>query len=297
MGAGLAPPRSPPFTFRLTASPVRVINGGMIETFLILLAAGSVLVWAALDLQAVGARFFQFQTLVLLAIVLAGGAVWTLWGPRDAWSDATWWVPLIALAGGWGALLAIRITATGGRARATAYLSAGGGLALLAGALMMLTDNAANWPARPTLLVPGLLLGALLLGITLQGMLLGHTYLTASQMPIRVLTGACRLLLAVAGLRTLLAIVLGALWWSNAAAWPTAARPRPGEIEMFAWIVLLMRVLFGLASPLLFGWMALASAKIRSTQSATGILYPTLVLVSVGELCFLYALRTWNLAI
>jgi hypothetical protein len=43
------------------------------------------------------------------------------------------------------------------------------------------------------------------------------------------------------------------------------------------------RVGFGLAVPLVFGWMIWGSIKVRNTQSATGILYATIVLVLVGE--------------
>ncbi|RMF61589.1 MAG: hypothetical protein D6743_13310, partial [Calditrichaeota bacterium] len=43
------------------------------------------------------------------------------------------------------------------------------------------------------------------------------------------------------------------------------------------------RVAFGLVVPLIFGFMVWSAAKIRSTQSATGILYATIVLVLLGE--------------
>ena len=40
----------------------------------------------------------------------------------------------------------------------------------------------------------------------------------------------------------------------------------------------------GLAGPLLFGWMAWQAARIRSTQSATGILYVVVIFCFLGEL-------------
>jgi hypothetical protein len=43
------------------------------------------------------------------------------------------------------------------------------------------------------------------------------------------------------------------------------------------------RVGIGLVLPLIFGSMIWNSVKIRSTQSATGILYATVVVVLIGE--------------
>lgn len=43
------------------------------------------------------------------------------------------------------------------------------------------------------------------------------------------------------------------------------------------------RFLFGLIIPLIFGFMIWGAVKIRSTQSATGILYATIVFILIGE--------------
>jgi hypothetical protein len=40
----------------------------------------------------------------------------------------------------------------------------------------------------------------------------------------------------------------------------------------------------GFVGPLVFGWMAWQSARIRSTQSATGILYVVVIFCFLGEL-------------
>ena len=59
-----------------------------------------------------------------------------------------------------------------------------------------------------------------------------------------------------------------------------AGLARPGDL----WLWLPVRWLVGFAGPLLLGWMAWRCAGIRSTQSATGILYVVVVLVFIGEL-------------
>jgi hypothetical protein len=50
------------------------------------------------------------------------------------------------------------------------------------------------------------------------------------------------------------------------------------------------RVLFGLAGPLVLSYLTWETAKIRSTQSATGILYVDLFTVMVGEILAKYLL-------
>ena len=50
------------------------------------------------------------------------------------------------------------------------------------------------------------------------------------------------------------------------------------------------RVLFGLAGPALLSYLTWETAKIRSTQSATGILYVDLFTVVVGEILAKYIL-------
>ena len=69
------------------------------------------------------------------------------------------------------------------------------------------------------------------------------------------------------------------------AVWPVteAYAPDPVGALMVGIIPLLMRVLFGLAGALLLGIMAYRTVVIRSTQSATGILYAAVVFVLVGE--------------
>ena len=49
-----------------------------------------------------------------------------------------------------------------------------------------------------------------------------------------------------------------------------------------------MRVLFGLAGPVVLAWLTWETAKIQSTQSATGILYVDFFTVVVGEVLAKY---------
>jgi hypothetical protein len=55
-------------------------------------------------------------------------------------------------------------------------------------------------------------------------------------------------------------------------------------------------LLFGLIGPVVLAYMTWETAKLRSTQSATGILYVDLFMVIVGELVAKYLLLTTALA-
>jgi hypothetical protein len=117
------------------------------------------------------------------------------------------------------------------------------------------------------------LASALLLGSTLTAMLLGHHYLTAPAMsidPLRRFVAAMGISLAV---RTGLAAVALVSWVGDASS-STAVGP------MF----LGMRWGMGVIGPALAAALAWKTLRIRSTQSATGILYVGMTLVLFGEL-------------
>jgi hypothetical protein len=56
-------------------------------------------------------------------------------------------------------------------------------------------------------------------------------------------------------------------------------------------------MLFGLAAPAVLGYLTWATARIRSTQSATGILYVDFFTVVVGEMLASYVLLSAGLAV
>ena len=127
---------------------------------------------------------------------------------------------------------------------------------------------------------------AAMTGLALMDMLLGHAYLTASQMTMRPFR---RLNLALAGVLVVRAIgatagVLALQQW------------RP--LEML-WglhgLMMITRWLVGLAVPVVFIYMAHDCIKRRSTQAATGILYVAGVLIFIGEIVALYLVRVTGL--
>jgi hypothetical protein len=109
-------------------------------------------------------------------------------------------------------------------------------------------------------------------------MILGHWYLVTPRLPTGPLVLLARALLAVVALQAVLFVV-----WAALGAGP-GGRPAfailTGDWAMFVWL----RLLVGLAFPLAVSWAALQTARSRSMESATGLLYIDLGTVAVGTI-------------
>jgi hypothetical protein len=154
--------------------------------------------------------------------------------------------------------------------RSLVVLTAG---ALAAGLVWLEAVGESEVPLASRLV--GDLTSAALLGSALTAMLLGHSYLIAPAMSIRPLL---RLLAAVA-----LAVAVRAAADGCAFARWTADHS-PGNLNTDVALWLPVRWLVGFAAPLALDWMAWRAARIRSTQSATGILYVVVIFCFLGEL-------------
>lgn len=122
----------------------------------------------------------------------------------------------------------------------------------------------------------GRLASAFLLGATLSAMLLGHHYLTAPAMSIEPLKRFVQAMAWGLGARGLLAGIGLAFWLSS-------GRTITSDGTVSA-LFLTMRWGMGIVGPAAATWMAWETVRIRSTQSATGILYIGMTLVLFGEL-------------
>src|SRR5438034_11228773 len=94
-----------------------------------------------------------------------------------------------------------------------------------------------------------------------------------------------RLLAALAG-SVMLRIGLACLglWW-----WTSSQSTISLGTDATFWLP--VRWILGLIAPLVLGWMAWETARIRSTQSATGILYVVVIVCFLGELMSLLLLE------
>jgi hypothetical protein len=110
------------------------------------------------------------------------------------------------------------------------------------------------------------------LGLATTAMLMGHWYLIAPTMSLAPLMRLIKGLFIALGVRLLTATV------------DLIAATSTGSMDTTAWLWLASRWGAGLIGPAVLAWMAWESAKIRSTQSATGILYVVVIFVFMGEL-------------
>lgn len=123
----------------------------------------------------------------------------------------------------------------------------------------------------------------LLLGAAASAMVLGHWYLVVLDLPIAALRRLTVMLCASLVLRALAVglVLAGGLGYVQARAVAAGLWSPDG---VFVW----MRLLFGIVGPLSLIWFVWKTVEIRSTQSATGILYVQLFLVLAGELLAKY---------
>ncbi|HEX5854814.1 MAG TPA: hypothetical protein VFZ57_04270, partial [Thermoanaerobaculia bacterium] len=148
----------------------------------------------------------------------------------------------------------------------------------------------------PVWLACGLLLGALLFGAVVWAMNLGHWYLVSASLPFGLLVGATEAFAALALLRAAFAAVaLGfvARGSTGEAGEALAALLDPMRDGFFFW----SRVLWGLVAPLVLAPFVVKTARMRSNQAATGLLYVGLVFVLVGELLAAYLTRRSGLPV
>jgi hypothetical protein len=159
-----------------------------------------------------------------------------------------------------------------------APLLAGAGLAAAAATLVF---GALGWGGGVLQAIP-LLLQFLVLAIATGGvfaaMILGHWYLVTPKLPEAPLILISRILLAVVGLQ----VGLFAVWVATGAG-PGGGGPFTalvGQWAMFVWL----RLIVGLLFPLVVSWAAVQTARSRSMESATGLLYINVGTIAAGTI-------------
>jgi len=149
-------------------------------------------------------------------------------------------------------------------------------------------DVTAGWPLIVrALAVASFLSSAALLGGTCTAMILGHWYLVIPSMQVTHLQSIVKVHIVSMIVRVV--VVVAAIYVAIVTWQPGLGPNFERYIFSVAGIFFWQRVLFGLA-PLLLAYLTWETAKIRSTQSATGILYVDFFTVVVGEVLAKYLL-------
>ncbi len=132
-----------------------------------------------------------------------------------------------------------------------------------------------------------------LLGISNFAMLLGHYYLVVPKLSEEPLIYCLFIFWTVMFLRLMSS--LGILF-STAIPY-LAPGSQVGDGYMYNWLFISMRYLWGYAAPLVLSFFTFKLCKLRSIQSATGVLYIVEFFVIVGELISVYIMSKHGLAL
>ena len=151
----------------------------------------------------------------------------------------------------------------------------------LGAAVATLAFGALGWAGSLLVAIPLLLQFAVLTiatGGVFAAMILGHWYLVTPKLPEAPLILISRILLAVVALQ----VVLFAVWVATGAG-PGSGGPFAvlvGQWAMFVWL----RLIVGLIFPLIVSWAAVQTARSRSMESATGLLYINVGTIAAGTI-------------
>jgi hypothetical protein len=236
-----------------------------VALFLLEASAGTSLLLVLFPHRVIGGGFFALHGLCATVFLALAAAAGSGGGFRLA-------VPALVLLG------VYTLLARAGRQRsALPWLAASSALQVL----MLVRVFGGLAPEIAPWMVGSGFLGAMLFGSVLLTMNLGHWYLVSRSLPRTLLFGAAILYTAAAAARALY-LAAAALFVPRSAGWE-ALTALDRDLLFF-----LFRVLWGIAGPVALSYFVFQTAKMRSNQAATGLLYVALIFVLVGELLSAY---------
>ena len=208
---------------------------------------------------------------------LSDGALPGTLGGSPVIPDPSFDVPRGAALGAFVALAFVALLVRRWSASAAGWLESA---ALAAGALTVVF-GALGWGGGPLGAAALLIQLAVLFAATggvFAAMILGHWYLVTPKLPEAPLILIARLLLGVMAIQVALFVA-----WMAVGAGP--ADPAPfgaltGEWALFVWL----RLIVGLLFPLVVSWAAVQTARTRSMESATGLLYINVGTIAAGTI-------------
>ena len=232
-----------------------------------------------------GVKFFRFNAGLAAALI----ALAFVFRPPDVAPTVSSRVALTSLAISEAAIVAYWLTV--GRTLASirpaivAIACAGGLVALVAQAIAATAGGTID---AKILTVASFLSSTALLGGASTAMILGHWYLVIPSLHVSHLQSIVKVHIAsmVVRIVVVVAAVLVAVESWQPGLGPSFWHYITSTSGVFFW----QRVLFGLGGPALLSYLTWETAKIQSTQSATGILYVDFFAVVVGEVLAKYLL-------
>jgi hypothetical protein len=238
-----------------------------ISVFLLLFSAGTLLFTASVPLKEIGSRFYRINCIIALFLGVMAALTSGILG-KATWS-AFW--PLFVYLG-----IVFAVSGLSGWPKFRGHVPVF--LLLTAGALAVSMVGRTQTFTIGALVQYGL--SCYVLGGALVAMLLGHSYLESNTQSFDLLINACKALLIGLMIRGIASAV---------GFWPEVGR-LDGWMNRDPVLVLLAVLRFGagIVFSIVLAYMSLVCAKIRSNQSATGILYVVVGFVIIGELIAAY---------
>jgi hypothetical protein len=263
----------------------------VIVTLLFSIAGGMLTIFGTARVTDFAWKYIRLIGLLTLAV----GCLATISVYRDirfGFVDSPWWFVascgLLLAVGAMG--LVITAPMVSRVPMAVRALSLTGGVAGVAGGVLsclLAVGTAKLTPFVAFLIAVGQVLGSWMLGSITVAWLLGHAYLTATKMTIAPLRYFSGMLSVAVGARIVFFVIALVAAWLTQECSPDSVCTR---IEQW-WIIVLLRVGVGLIALAIFAYMVRDCVRLRSTQSATGILYFASVMAYIGELASQYLTR------
>ncbi len=144
------------------------------------------------------------------------------------------------------------------------------------------------------LAMSAVILGGAILCLSLFVMILGHWYLNVSGLPISYLTRASKVFWAFLCARVIWDTIASVTQHVNFMGDSILLFQFFGHVEGF---FLSVAIFFGAVLPALLMYFVMETIKVKSTQSATGMLYVILIAVLMGDLAYKYYFFKFNLAL
>jgi hypothetical protein len=238
-----------------------------ISTFLVLFSGGTLLFTASIPRREVGDRFYRVSGYVALFLGVTAALTSGIMGAK---STVVYW-PLLAYV---GVMFVLSICSQ------ASWFKGYEPMFLLLSAASVVVGILGRKDAFHVFPALHYALSGYVLGAALVSMLLGHSYLESNNQSFDLLVNACRALILGLVLRGIVSVVtLG------------PAMDRLSQLtghDVVLGLFAAMRVVVGILFALALSWMSLSCAKIKSNQSATGILYVVVGFVIIGELVAAY---------
>ena len=259
--------------------------------FLTHLGLGIIFTLAIVSREA-GVKFFRFNA-GLAAVLIAAALAFR---PPEPQPSIAGLVALVSLVVAEAAI--VTYWAIVGRMLASirpalvAVASIGGLVALTAQAIATTPDGATGFTV---LTIASFISSAALLGGASTAMILGHWCLILPSMEVSHLQAIVKAHIASMVVRVVVvaaAVIVAIETWQPGLG-PSFRHYITSVAGVFFW----QRVLFGLGGPALLSYLTWETAKIRSTQSATGILYVDFFTVVVGEVLATYLFLATHVAV